>query len=172
MAVPTLGIHPRCSNPERVESFLAALHPQLMPQSLSNLLVHTVFSTKHRHPFLHDKELRTELHRYLGGVLTNLNCPPLMVGGTEDHVHILSNLAIKELKRSSSIWLKTKSPQMEEFAWQGGYGIFSIGYVEIEAVRTYISKQEEHHRKISFQDELRQLLNNQKIAFDERYIWD
>jgi REP element-mobilizing transposase RayT len=151
-----------------------------MPQSLANILVHTIFSTKDRHPFLLDVELRKELHRYLGGILTNLSCPPIIVGGAEDHVHLLSGLArtcepaamVKELKRSSSIWLKTKSPEMQDFAWQSGYGIFSIGHTHIETTRNYIASQEEHHRKISFQDELRQLLQRHEIQFDERYVWD
>ena len=104
-----------------------------MAQSLANILVHTIFSTKDRHPFLCDLELREELHRYLGGILTNLACPPIIVGGVEDHIHLLSGLArtcepaamVKELKRSSSLWLKTRSPEMKNFAWQSGYGIFS-----------------------------------------------
>jgi REP element-mobilizing transposase RayT len=151
-----------------------------MPQSLANILIHTIFSTKDRHPLLHDLELREELHRYLGGILTNLACPPIIVGGVADHVHLLSALSrtcepaamVKELKRSSSIWLKTRSPKMQNFAWQSGYGIFSIGFSQIETARDYIANQEEHHRKISFQDELRQFLQSYKIEFDERYVWD
>ena len=151
-----------------------------MPQSLANILVHAIFSTKDRQPFLRDHALREQLHRYLGGILTNLACPPIIVGGVEDHVHLLCGLSrtadpastIKELKRSSSIWLKTKSPVLSDFAWQGGYGIFSIGYSQIEPVRKYIASQEEHHRKVNFQDELRQLLNENGVAFDERYVWD
>jgi REP element-mobilizing transposase RayT len=98
----------------------------------------------------------------------------------EDHVHLLSGLSrtcepaamIKELKRSSSIWLKTKSPEMKDFAWQSGYGIFSIGFSQIETTRNYIAGQEEHHRKVSFQDELRELLQREGIEFEERYVWD
>jgi REP element-mobilizing transposase RayT len=151
-----------------------------MPQSLANILVHTIFSTKDRHPFLRDLELREELHRYLGGILTNLACPPIIVGGVDDHVHLLNGLSrtcepaamVKELKRGSSLWLKTKGPKMKDFAWQSGYGIFSIGFSQIETARNYIAGQEEHHRKISFQDELRQLLQRYEIKFDERYVWD
>jgi putative transposase len=150
-----------------------------MPQSLSNILVHTVFSTKDRRPFLQDIELRQELHRYLGGILTNLACPPIIVGGMEDHVHLLSGLSrtsepaamVKELKRSSSLWLKTNNSKMKDFAWQSGYGIFSIGFSQIESVRNYIEKQEEHHRQLCFQDEFRQFLQRYKIDFDERYVW-
>jgi putative transposase len=153
---------------------------QVMPQSLANILVHTIFSTKDRHPFFYNKALREELHRYLGGILTNLDCPPIIIGGVEDHVHILSNLSrtcepsamVKELKRGSSLWLKTKGPAMKDFAWQAGYGMFSIGFSQIESVRKYIEGQEEHHRTVSFQDELRQFLQRYEITFDERYVWD
>jgi putative transposase len=155
-------------------------HYPAMPQSLAKIIIHTVFSTKDRRPFLRDKSLREELHRYLGGILSNHDCQPLIVGGVEDHVHILSTLSrtwevaemIKELKRSSSLWLKTKSPDFENFAWQNGYGIFSIGFSQIPSARDYIAGQEEHHKKMSFQDEFRKLLKSYEIEFDERYVWD
>jgi len=151
-----------------------------MPQSLAKIIVHTVFSTKDRRPFLRDKVLREERHRYLGGILLNHDCQPLIVGGVEDHVHILSTLSrtgaaselVKEVKRGSSLWLKTRSPDLRDFAWQNGYGMFSIGFSQVEAVRRYIAKQEEHHRKVTFQDELRELLRRYEIEFDERYVWD
>jgi putative transposase len=79
---------------------------------------------------------------------------------------------VKEVKRGSSLWVKTKSQDLADFAWQSGYGIFSIGYSQIESVRRYISGQEAHHRKISFQDEFRQLLKRYEIEFDERSVWD
>ncbi len=151
-----------------------------MSQSLAKILVHTVFSTKDRRPFLRDKSLREELHRYLGGILGNLDCQPIIVGGAEDHVHFLCALSrtrdaasvIKETKRASSLWLKTKGPESVDFAWQNGYGIFSVGFSQIEAVRDYIATQEEHHRRMSFQDELRELLQRYEVEFDERYVWD
>ena|ERR1700690_2374272 len=151
-----------------------------MPQSLAKILVHTVFSTKERRPFLHDKSLREEMHHYIGGILNHLECQPIIVGGVEDHVHFLCALSrtceaakmVKEVKRGSSLWLKTKSPDLHDFAWQNGYGIFSIGFSQIETVRDYIAGQEEHHRKITFQDELRTLLKRYAIEFDERYVWD
>lgn len=151
-----------------------------MPQSLAKILVHTIFSTKDRRPFLRNKALREELHRYLGGILTNHECQPLIIGGVEDHVHILSTLSrtssaseiVKEVKRGSSLWLKTKGPDLGDFAWQNGYGIFSIGCSQVEAVRNYIAGQEEHHRKVTFQDEFRELLRRYEIEFDERYVWD
>jgi len=151
-----------------------------MPQSLANILVHTVFSTRDRQPLLRHRPLREELHRYLGGILIHLSCPPLIIGGTENHVHLLHRFSrtsepanvVKELKRGSSLWLKTKGPDLAEFAWQSGYGIFSIGISELDAVQKYISTQEEHHRTVTFQDELRELFKRHSVDFDERYVWD
>jgi len=168
------------SNPERVESRLQLSHAYMMAQSLGKILVHVVFSTKERRPFLNDKSLREELHHYIGGILTNLDCQPIIVGGTEDHVHILCVLSrtanaaevIKEVKRGSSLWIKSKSSALSDFAWQSGYGVFSIGFSQVEPVRSYIAVQEEHHRRTSFQDEFRSLLNRYEIEFDERYLWD
>ncbi len=150
-----------------------------MPQSLSKILVHAVFSTKDRRPFLRDKSLRDELHHYIGGILANLDCQPIKVGGVEDHVHFLCALSrtgsaadmVKEAKRGSSLWIKTKSKDLYDFAWQEGYGIFSIGFSQIEQVKEYIAGQEEHHQKISFQQEFRQLLERYGIEFDERDVW-
>ena len=151
-----------------------------MPQSLAKILIHTVFSTKDRVPYLKDKVFREELHHFMGGVLNKLKCPPLIVGGVEDHVHLLSQLArtcepaemVKEVKRVSSIWIKENRYDLIDFSWQAGYGVFSIGQSQIGAVREYIAKQEEHHRRHSFQDEMRVLLERYEIDFDERYLWD
>ena len=151
-----------------------------MPQSLAKILVHTVFSTKERRPLLREPTLREELHRYLGGILAYQDCQPITIGGVADHVHLLSTLsrtqtaaeAIKEVKRGSSLWLKTRSSDLQDFAWQNGYGIFSIGASQVETVRRYIAGQEEHHRRVSFQEEFRQLLRRYGSEFDERYVWD
>ena len=151
-----------------------------MAQSLAKILAHAVFSTKDRRPFLRDKKFREELHNYIGGILNRLDCQPVVVGGVEDHVHLLCALSrtcqasemIKEVKRGSALWLKTKSPDFHDFAWQSGYGIFSIGFSQVNTVRSYIAGQEEHHRKVSFQDEFRQLLHRYEIKYDEQYVWD
>ncbi len=151
-----------------------------MSQSLAKILVHTVFSTKDRAPFLRDRELREQLHRYLGGILGKLDCQPIIVGGIEDHVHFLCSLSrtreasgmVKEVKRGSSLWLKGKIPELRDFAWQSGYGIFSIGVSQIESVRRYIAGQEEHHKTVSLQDEFRLFLRKYEIPFDERHLWD
>jgi REP element-mobilizing transposase RayT len=151
-----------------------------MPQSLAKILVHAVFSTKERRPFLRDRSLREELHRYLGGILNHLDCQPIIVGGVEDHVHLLACLSrtcqvaemIKEIKRGSSLWIKGREPGLGDFAWQAGYGIFSIGFSQIEPTRRYVADQERHHHKYTFQDEFRRLLERYQLDYDERYVWD
>ncbi|TSA19741.1 IS200/IS605 family transposase [bacterium] len=151
-----------------------------MPQSLAKVLVHIVFSTKNRSPFLSDKNVREEMHAYLGGTCNNLDCPVLTVGGVADHVHILCALSrnlsiakvIGDIKRGSSKWIKTKGRMLTKFAWQNGYGVFSVGQSEVEHVRQYIVDQEDHHRKKTFQDEYRSFLKEYGVNYDERYIWD
>ena len=151
-----------------------------MPQSLSRILVHTVFSTKHRQPCFRDERLRSELHHHIGGILNTLKCGPIVVGGVEDHVHILSQLArtcepavmVKEVKRVSCLWIKNRYEGLGDFAWQAGYGMFSIGHSQTPTVRDYIVNQQEHHRKRSFQEEFRTLLERYDVDFDERYVWD
>ena len=151
-----------------------------MPQSLSAVYLHLVFSTKDRRPFLRDKTVRDALHAYMGGVTKTLDCPPLIVGGVEDHVHLLCRFArtitqaewVKELKRVSNGWLKEQGRDYADFEWQGGYADFSVSQSNLEPVKQYIASQEEHHRKTTFQDELRTLLRKHEIEFDERYVWD
>jgi putative transposase len=151
-----------------------------MPQSLANILVHIVFSTKERRAMLQNTELRDEMHRYLAGVCVNLECPAVIIGGAIDHVHLLANQSrtitlanwVKELKRSSSLWAKEKSPQWSQFQWQAGYGAFSVSLSQKDRVREYIHFQEKHHRCQSFQDELRQLLAKHGVSFDEQHLWD
>ena len=151
-----------------------------MPQSLAKILLHTVFSTKNREPFLRDRALREEVHRYIGGIIGNLDCQPILMGGVDDHVHLLFSFTrvkavadvVKEIKRSSSVWINEQSGAMTNFAWQAGYGAFSIGYSQIDSVCEYIEGQEEHHRKTTYQDEFRLFLERYKVEYDERYVWD
>jgi len=151
-----------------------------MPQSLAQIYLHIVFSTKNRTPYLRDPALRDETHAYLGGVCRNHDCPSLIIGGVEDHVHILCRFArtitvadfLRELKRDSSKWLKTKSASLADFHWQNGFGAFSISPGHVELLRKYIADQEEHHRKETFEDEFRRLLCKYGIEYDERYVWD
>lgn len=146
----------------------------------AKILVHTVFSTKDRRPLLPDKMLREELHLYIGGILAGIDCQPLIVGGVPDHVHFLCALSfsraaaemVREIKHRSATWLKGKSPDLKDFAWQNGCGIFSVGFSQIEKVRAYIAGQEEHHRKATFQDEFRELLRRYDVPCDEGSVWD
>lgn len=152
-----------------------------MSQSLSAVYVHLVFATKERRPFLLEPGLRSETHAYLGGISGQLDCPCELVGGVEDHVHILAKQGrgitqsdwVKELKRVSSSWLKTRAPEIAgDFAWQSGFGAFSVSVSNLATVRDYIARQEEHHRKLSFMDEYRALLQKHGVTPDERYLWD
>ncbi len=151
-----------------------------MPQSFSAVFIHMVFSTKNRTPYLRAESLREELHAYLGGVSKTLDAQPLMVGGTEDHIHALCRLGrelaiagwVKEIKRISSSWIKDREPALRDFAWQAGYGAFSVSVSYIDVVLTYIAGQAEHHRKQSFQEDYRLLLRIHGIEWDERYVWE
>jgi len=151
-----------------------------MPQSLAQVYLHLVWSTKHRQSFLSDREQREKMHAYLAGTCHNLKCPSLIVGGIEDHVHILCRLGrtitiadlIRDLKRASSGWVKTLSPQLKEFDWQDGYGAFSISPSHVAGLSAYIRDQEQHHQRESFQDEFRRLMRKYGMEFDERYVWD
>ena len=149
-----------------------------MPQSLSKVLVHLIFSTKHREP-LTGPEIRPRLHAYLVGILANLKSPSLQTGGVADHVHILFALGrtisqadvVEEVKKSSSKWMKAEGG-VPSFTWQAGYGAFSIGESQADTVIRYIQNQATHHRKVTFQDEFRKFLERYKVAYDERYVWD
>jgi REP element-mobilizing transposase RayT len=150
-----------------------------MPQSLSQIIVHAVFSTKHRTPWL-DEELRKALFAYLATVIESKGHVPILVGGHDDHVHILFGLAktvpisemIKHTKVTSSVWIKEEFENRKDFAWQSGYGAFSVAYTSIGSTMAYISNQDEHHKKLSFQEEFRKLMEEHGIVYDERYVWD
>jgi REP element-mobilizing transposase RayT len=150
-----------------------------VPQSLAAVLVHLVFSTKNRHPWI-TPEIETELHPYLMTTVKNLDCPPLTMNGTEDHVHLLFSLGrkisiaevVQETKTASSSWIKTRGERFKDFHWQNGYGAFSIGQSGVEDLKRYIATQKEHHRKTTFQEEFRAFLKKYQIDHDERYVWD
>ena len=151
-----------------------------MPQSLSMVYIHAVFSTKERRKSLQAVSFRNGMHSYLGGISKQLNCPPLIVGGVDDHVHILARLSrtmtiaawIMNLKRSSTIWANQTGALRIPFSWQVGYGAFSVSVSDVPRVRGYIEEQVGHHSRFTFQDEFRVLLRNHGIEWDERYLWD
>ena len=150
-----------------------------MPQSLSSILVHLIFSTKNREPFI-STAIEQELHPYMAKIFRELRSPSLTIGGTDDHVHILFSLGrtievaelVKEVKSESSKWIKSKGKEFENFYWQRGYGAFSIGQSQVTAVKRYIARQKVHHQRVTFQDEYRKFLKSYGIDYDERYVWD
>jgi len=151
-----------------------------MPQSLSRLWTHLIFSTKDRFPFLKEPEIRNDMHAYLAKVLRSHDCETLIVGGVTDHIHALFDLSrkyciatvVKEIKRTSSAWIKEVSPSCRKFGWQNGYGAFSVSQSDVDRVYRYIERQEEHHQRVSFEDEFRTFLKKYRIDYDERYVWD
>jgi REP element-mobilizing transposase RayT len=148
-----------------------------MPQTLSFNLVHIIFSTKDRRSLISD-DRAADLYAYLAGVSRKLECECFRVGGMADHVHLAVRLAptrnaskvVSEIKTGSSAWMKEQG--VSQFAWQRGYGLFSVGPADMGALLSYIDGQKEHHRKRSFQDEMRVFFEKYRVAFDERYVWD
>ena len=151
-----------------------------MPQSLSRITLHTVFSTKHRAAFFQDRAFRAEVHAFLGGCAKTLDCLPIEIGGVADHVHLLTTLPrtlcvaefVKEVKRVSTLWIQERGHPWRDFHWQAGYATFSVSESQVHAVRKYVMEQEQHHQGLSFQDEYRVLLRKHGEAWDERYVWD
>jgi len=146
-------------------------------QTCGNVVVHLIFSTKLRRPLI-VPDIRSDVFAYLGGIVRELRSTALIVNGTSDHVHMLIRirpaLSIAEIARivkaNSSGWIRKKGHK--EFAWQVGYGVFSVSESSVPAVTKYIASQEEHHKKRSFQEEFLAFLKKNKVAYDERYIWD
>ena len=149
-----------------------------MPHTVTNLLVHLIFSTKERLPLI-NPELENDLHAYLGGILRELHAVPIAIGGTADHVHLLMRLpadlavadCLRVVKTNSSRWAKERWPQRRSFAWQGGYGAFSVSESQRGAVISFIQDQARHHRRISFQHEFLAMLKKHDLEFDEQYLW-
>ena len=151
-----------------------------MSQSLAQIYLHVVFSTKNRAALIRGSDLCGKLHGYLSGACANLECPAVIVGGTDDHVHLLchqsKNVAaadlVRDIKRASSMWIKEAAPRLAMFQWRQGYGVFSISPAHVQSLTQYIQGQDEHHRQVSFQDELRTLCRKYGVELDERYAWD
>jgi REP element-mobilizing transposase RayT len=150
-----------------------------MPQSLVKNYIHIVFSTKHRQALIKNS-IKDELFSYLGGTCKALESQPIIVGGTDDHVHLLVKLSrkmalmalVEKVKTHSSKWIKTKGSDFSNFYWQHGYGGFSVNPMQVDIVTAYIRNQEAHHNTASFQDEYRKYLEDYNIEYDERYVWD
>jgi REP element-mobilizing transposase RayT len=149
-----------------------------MPQSLvKNYML--IFSTKYREPFIHPP-VEDELYAYLSSECKRLGCSPIKIGGYTDHVHVLCMLSTKialmklleQIKSHSSKWMKTKGEDLIGFYWQDGYGAFSVNPTDVDRVIAYITNQNEHHKKITFQNEYRAILKKYRVEYDERYVWD
>ena len=150
-----------------------------MPQSLTQLYAHLIFSTKNREPFLGD-DIRANVHGYLAELVRDYGSPYVVVGGVADHVHILFDFGkkhtpiefVEHVKKESSKFVKTLGERFGAFYWQRGYGMFSVSPTHREEVEEYVRNQEEHHRAKSFEEEYRGFLRRYGIEFDERYVWD
>ena len=150
-----------------------------MAQSLSKVLLHIIFSTKNREPWL-DSNVRPRMHAYLATICRDAGADFVRVGGVSDHVHIVTTLArtlsqaqlIEEIKKASSKWVKALDARYRGFFWQRGYAAFSVSPSQLDSVLEYVNKQQEHHRTRTFQEEYRELLRKQGVDFDERFVWD
>ena len=148
-----------------------------MAQSLSKVYIHCVFSTKKGEPMITDV-IRKDLHSYIIGTLSNIGSFVNEIYANSDHIHVLCTLSrtitiaelISKMKTSSSKWIKNQG--IMNFSWQGGYGTFSVSSSKVTVVERYIQNQQQHHKKISFKDELRKFFNEYKIDFNEQYVWD
>jgi REP element-mobilizing transposase RayT len=150
-----------------------------MPQSLSKVILHIIFSTKNREPWL-DSNVRRRIHAYLATICRDVGADLVHVGGVADHVHIVRTLArtvsqaqlVEQIKKASSKWIKALDAHYRGFFWQRGYGAFSVSPSQLQAVLQYVEAQQEHHRTRTFQEEYRELLRKHGVDFDERYVWD
>ena len=148
-----------------------------MSQSLTRLLIHGVFSTKHREPWI-DERWRSDLHAMMGGILRNRRCDLIAAGGIEDHMHLLIRIPatlavadmIRDVKAHSSAWRHQNGDA--RFAWQSGYGAFTVSPTMVDTVVEYIHHQREHHRVLTYQDELVKILKTYEMEYEERYLWD
>ncbi len=151
-----------------------------MPQSLAQVWLHLVFSTKERRPFLVDDEFQFEMFRMLAHHVKENGCVSASVGGHVDHVHLLVGLSrtltianlVESIKTETSRWAKMKGNCSSAFSWQAGYGAFSVSQSNRIAVDEYIRNQRQHHQKLSFQDDFRELCQRHDLEINERYVWD
>ena len=150
-----------------------------MAGTFTNLLYHIVFSTKNRQALI-TNTLQEELYKYMGGIIRGEGGTLLEIGGMPDHVHLIARFKadksvshmLQLIKANSSKWVNERPQQNSRFSWQTGYAAFSVSESQVGVVRDYVSRQEEHHQIISFQEELLALLRKHEIEYDERYLWD
>lgn len=180
------GATPQGEPPQKIPSAESAIHLRAlfahystMPQSLSKVILHIIFSTKDRQAWL-DREIRSHMHAYVATICRNLDAEICRVGGVADHLHIVTALPrtlsqadmVEKVKKTSSKWIKGLASKYRQFYWQRGYGAFSVSPSQLDAVLEYVESQEKHHRTHSFQEEYREFLRKYGVEFDERYVWD
>jgi len=149
-----------------------------MAHTATNVLVHFIFSTHHRAPLI-NSEMQSDLHAYLGGIIREIGGVALCINGIADHVHLLVRMpsthsvadVARLVKTNSSRWVHERWPQFKSFAWQAGYGAFSVSESGVDAVRVYIQEQQQHHAKRSFQEEFVVFLKKNHVDVDEKYLW-
>ena len=148
-----------------------------MSHTSGNILLHFIFSTAQRRPLI-KPEFGDDLFAYLGGIVREMHGTPLIINGVPDHVHMLIRVRpvhsaaeiVRVVKTNSSRWVREK--HSSQFAWQTGYGVFSVSESSVAPVTAYIAGQQEHHRKHSFQEEFVAFLKKNHIEYDPKYIWD
>ena len=149
-----------------------------MANTYTQIYIHIVFAVHGRQNLISQNH-KEELYKYITGIVQNKRQKMMAINGMPDHIHLLISLSrsislsdlVSKIKASSSRWIKTKEGGHANFAWQNGYGAFSIGQSGFQSCARYIANQKEHHKKISFEDELRTLFNKYQIKFDENYCW-
>jgi len=150
-----------------------------MSNTFTNLIYHIVYSTKYRRTTI-SAEWQSDLYAYIGGVLLNREGIPLEIGGTADHIHILTKLSpkyaimdvLRDVKADSSKWINERQTSKQRFEWQAGYGAFSVSSSQVDKVQSYIRNQEEHHRKQSFKEEFLTILRKHQVEFEIKYVFD
>jgi REP element-mobilizing transposase RayT len=150
-----------------------------MGHRFTSLFTHLIFSTKDRVPFL-DSELAPECWAYIGGIVENIGGRRIEIGGVSDHLHLLLDMpatmalsdCVRTIKANSSKWIHEKWPRRSKFHWQQGYAAFSVSRSAVDRVIRYIRNQEKHHRRVTYQDEVRQFLKQHGMECDERYMWE
>ena len=162
-----------------IHSSTGSVHHRRHAPIAQQAIVHIIFSTKNREPWL-DSNVRPSLHAYLATICRDVGTEFVHVGGVADNVHIVTMLPrtlsqaqlIEQIKKTSSKWIKAVDTRYRTFAWQRGYGAFSVRSSQVDAVLQCIDGQKEHHRTRTFQEEYRELLRKHVVDFDERYVWD
>ncbi len=151
----------------------------MKPNTYTKLYAHCVFTPKGRHSMLEDP-IRENVHKYIYGIIKGLNCNPIAINGTEDHIHILVGFCpsisienlVRDIKRSSSIYINGAHILTAKFSWQEGYGAFTVGYRDLDNVYKYVLNQQTHHLNGRFKEEYLELLTKQGVDFDREYLYE